>query len=567
MASISSRSAILGAITLLAWWACCACGRLDIELYPNAGQPAMPSAGSGGEPSQPTERCDSVVPDGLLVARPIMGWNGWNAFGCSSALNEQKVRDSADVLIASGMRAVGYRYVDLDDCWELTRGETDEIRIDTEKIPNGMAALGAHLHDNGFQFGYFRRAGDCVGTPANHHTEDATVYGEWGIDLLKFVACNDAVDDKADVELMAAALHEKTGRPTVLSLAVSPFANWLPDVAQHFRTGDIISPTWASILANLDANAKLAAYSRPGAFSDPDMLEVGNGKLSESEQRSHFSLWAILSAPLLAGNDLTIMSETTRNILVNPEVIALDQDPIGLQGALVRDEGDLQIFAKPLEGCGARGVVLLNRGNTALSTTLGWSEIWLGAGSASARDLWTHRELGPADAELALTVQPHDVVTLRVVGSEPPRPVGEAALGDLSWTYASNGFGPVERNASNGEDATADGRALQIGDHVYESGLGVHAPSLLRFRLGGGCTRFSAQIGIDDEVGSYGSVVFQVWSDGEKLFDSGTLTGNSPPQPVDVSLEGRQDLRLFVGANGDNNHDHADWAEARLTCR
>ncbi|HEX2670656.1 MAG TPA: hypothetical protein VHM25_07290, partial [Polyangiaceae bacterium] len=403
------------------------------------------------------------MPAGLLVARPVMGWNGWNAFGCSSALDEQKVRDSADVLIASGMRAVGYRYVDLDDCWELSRSETDEIRIDPEKVPSGMAALGAHLHDNGFQFGYFRHASDCVGVPANHHSEDATAYAAWGIDLLKFVTCNAAVDDRADVELMAAALEEGD-HPVALSLVALPFANWQPNVAQHFRTGNMISPTWASILANLDANANLAAYSRPGAFNDPDMLEVGNGKLSESEQRSHFSLWSIMSAPLLAGHDLTTMSETTRNILVNPEVIALDQDPIGLQGAVVRDEGELQIFAKPIEGCGARGVVLFNRGDVAVSTTLSWTEIWLAGGSASARDLWAHQELGPAEDELAVTVEPHDVLTLRVVGVEPPRPVGQAPLGDLPWTYASNGFGPVERNASNGEQATADGRTLQIGD-------------------------------------------------------------------------------------------------------
>jgi len=565
LASICSKPSLDSVIACVALAVCCACGRLDIELYPNAAQPAMPGAGSGGQPNLPTERCDSVVPAGLLVARPIMGWNGYNAFGCTTALNEQKVRDSADVLIASGMRAVGYRYVDLDDCWELARSETDEIRTDPARIPSGMAALGAHLHDNGFQFGFFRHASDCGGIPGNRHTEDATTYATWGIDLLKFVACNDAVDDRADVELMSAALRE-SGRPIVLSLAVSPFANWLPNVAQHFRTGDVINPTWASILSNLDANAKLAPYSRPGAFNDPDMLEVGNGTLSESEQRSHFSLWSILSAPLLAGHDLTTMSETTRSILTNPEVIALDQDPIGLQGALVRDEGALQIFAKPLEGCGARGVVLLNREDAAVSTTLSWSEIWLAQGATSARDLWAHQELVPTDDGLAVTIEPHDVLTLRVVGAEPARPVGEAALGDLPWTYASNGFGPVERNTSNGEEEAADGRALQIGDQIYERGLGVHAPSLLRFRLAGACTRFSAEIGVDDEVGDQGSVVFQVWSDGEKLFDSGTLTGTSAPLAVDVSLEGRQDLRLFVGSNGDMSHDHADWAEARLSC-
>jgi alpha-galactosidase len=559
---------MLSALALCALAAGSACGRQNVELYPGArgsvAEPPLPSGGSTSQPSEP-ELCQAAVPPGLLFPRPPMGWNGFNSFACTKTLDDQKVRDIADVLASSGMQAVGYRYVDLDDCWELPRGETGDIAIDPVKLPSGMAALGAHLHDRGFQFGVFRAAGDCPKTPAEHYVQDAASYLTWGIDLLKFVTCSSDVDGQADAERMASALAAN-GRPILLSLADPPFSDWMTNVAQTFRTNSPIHPTWASILANLDANAPLAPYARPGAFNDPDMLEVGNGTLTESEQRSHFSLWSVLSAPLLAGNDLTTMSEPTRAILTNPEVIALDQDPLGLQGALVRDDGSLQIFAKPLEGCGARGVVLFNRSETVVSTTLKWSEIWLATGRASARDLWAHQDLGSWDNELDLSVQPHDVLALRVVGAEPPAPRGAVPLGDAPWTYAANFFGPVERNTSNGEDVATDGLPLQIGDQPYASGLGVHAPSLLRFRLGGACTHFSAQVGLDKEVAGAGSVVFQVWADGEKLFDSGTLTGTSAALPVDVSLEGRQDLRLFVGALGDTAHDHADWAEPQLIC-
>jgi alpha-galactosidase len=317
----------------------------------------------------------------------------------------------------------------------------------------------------------------------------------------------------------------------------------------------------------LDETALLEAYTRPGAYADPDMLEVGNGALTESEQRAHFSLWSILSAPLLAGTDLTSMTEATRQILTNQELIAIDQDPLGLQGALVRRDGDLDIFAKPLASCGARGVVLFNRGEVPIDTTLNWSELWLLPGPASVRDLWSHSELSADAEQVSLTVPPHDVAALLVTGREPPSFRGEVALGSAPFTYATNGYGPVERNMSNGELELGDGHPLSMRGRVYQDGLGAHAPSLIRFRLGGQCSRFTAEVGVDDEEVGLGSVVFQVWSDGVKLFDSGQMTGTTPPRQVDVNLENRMDLRLFVGiAEDDDHHDHADWAEARLTC-
>ncbi len=555
------------------------CGREDIELYPGASVtprvgpntpssdgPGGPMIGSPDEPPEP-EQCGAVAPPGLRSALPPMGWNGWNSFACSPELDDPRVRGIADALTASGMQAAGYHYVDLDDCWELARSASGDIIVDPARLPSGMEALSLALHSQGFKLGVFRRGADCAQTPPERYTADAATYASWGIDLLKQVTCKaQTPDTQLDFEQMSAAL-ESSGRSVVLSITAPPFAEWMPNVGQTFRSSPAISPTWASLLEVLDATTPLAAYARPGAFNDPDMLEVGNGELTESEARAHFSLWSILSAPLLAGNDVSAMSEATRQILTNQEVIALDQDPLGLQGALVRREGDLDVYAKPLASCGARGVVLFNRGSSSLDTTLSWPEIWLEPGSASVRDLWSHIDLGAATDEVTLTVPPHDVLALQVVGPEPAGPRGEVWLGDAPFTYVTNGYGPVERNTSNGELAAGDGHPMSMRGRVYQRGLGVHPPSLMRFRLGGACSRFTAEVGVDDEEAGLGSVVFQVWSDGEKLFDSGLVTGSTPPRQVDVSLENRMDLRLLVAmtADGDGN-DHADWAEARLTC-
>lgn len=563
-----------------------ACGRQDIELYPGlaptlgGGPPMMPEPTpdpdpdpdgpsiADPEPDEPTpEQCAAVAPPGLLAALPPMGWNGWNSFACSPELDDQRVRGIADAMITSGMQAAGYHYVNLDNCWELERSAAGEIVEDPAKLPDGMRSLSLSLHMQGFKLGVFRRAGDCLEASAARYTADAAKYAEWGVDLLKVVACQggDVPATRGDYEQLVAAL-EGSGRSVVLSITAPPFAEWMPAVGQMFRSSPPIAPSWESILEVLDATAPLAAYARPGAYNDPDILELGVADLTEAEARAHFSLWSILSAPLLAGNDLTTMSESTRQILTNQEMIALDQDPLGLQGALLRREGDLDVYAKPLAGCGARGVVLFNRGSAPIDTTLSWSELWLEPGSATARDLWSHTDVVATDS-LSLSVPPHDVIALRVVGIEPPTPRSEVWLDEVPFTYVTNGYGPVERNTSNGETDAGDGQPLSMRGRVYARGLGVHPPALIRYRLGGTCTRFTAQVGVDDEVEGHGSVFFQVWSDGEKLFDSGVMTGTTPPRQVDVSLENRMDLRLFVGTADDGvAFDHADWAEARLTC-
>jgi alpha-galactosidase len=497
-----------------------------------------------------------------------MGWNGYNAYSeCSAELDEAKVRATIDALVASGMQSAGYHYVNLDQCWQLPRGADGVRRFDPLRLPGGIEALSDDIHALGLSLGVWAPVQDCREEPGGegYETIDAKTYAAWGVDFLKYVGCGPEVSATTISALVDAFVV--TGRRTVLSLAIPPFREWMPDTAQLWRTGDIVQPTWSSLVAQIDAAVPLAAYARPGAFNDPDMLEIGNGALTPAENRTHFAVWSILSAPLLAGNDLTTMAADTRDLLTNSRIIALDQDPLGLQGALIRREGDVEVLAKPLAECGARGVVLWNRGEATAETAVGWNELWLEPGPARVHDLFRDESVVVESDSVNVVIPPHDAVALRVTGVEPPLPRGRVYLSDLRWTYATNGFGPVELDRTNGEDAPLDGAPIRLRGAAYDKGLGVHPPSLVRFRLGGVCSRFFADVGIDDDQGGRGSAQFEVWADGERLFTSGVLTGASPPKQVALDVSNRRDLRLFVGIGGDTYAlDHAVWAGARLEC-
>jgi alpha-galactosidase len=496
-----------------------------------------------------------------------MGWNGYNAFGCAAELDEAKLKANAQALIDSDLRTAGYRYINLDKCWQQAeRDAAGHRQFEPTRLPSGIESLSDWIQERGLSLGLRVTNADCESEPGtqDHEAEDVESFESWQVDYVKYVACGPLTQTSA--ERFAKALSGAS-RPIVLSLTAAPFAEWMSRTAQLWRIGNDAQATWDSVTEAIDIATGLAAFARPGAFNDPDMLEIGNG-LTVAEGRVQFSVWSILSAPLLAGNDLSTMDAATRDILTNTELIALDQDPLGLQGALVRSEQGIDVLAKPLEGCGARAAVLWNRSETAAAITLHWSDLWLAPGSATVKDLWQHAEL-PSDRDgITLEVPAHDAVALRVVGVEPALPRGEAFLSDLPWTYAVSGFGPIELDSSNGESAADDGGTLSLHGSTYPKGLGVHGPSLIRYRLGQTCSRFRADIGIDDETNGQGSAQFEVWADGTKLFDSGVLSGSSAPRQLDVDISGRHELRLFVGIGDDNHyaHDHADWANARVEC-
>src|SRR5438034_946859 len=328
---------------------------------------------------------------------------------------------------------------------------------------------------------------------------------------------------------------------------------------------DDIKDDWATMMGIFDLNFLHAAATAPGGFNDPDMLEVGNGGMSETEYATHFGLWALMSAPLIAGNDLRTMDASTRAILTNAEVIAVDQDPNAFQAIKVHDNGAGQeVWSKPLASSGSRAVGLLNRGRAAATIGVDWSAIGLGTGSATVRDLEAQQDRGTFVDSYSVSVPEHGLALLRILGTD--RAATGGYLSDQPWTYMANENGPVERDMSNGGSGAGDGRALSLNGSRYAKGFGTWAPSAIEFRPDGSCSTFTAEVGIDDEAGSRGTVIFQVWGDGQKIFDSGVTTGTTPTKNIQVDLSGVRSLRLETVAVDGTSYDSGDWADAILVC-
>jgi alpha-galactosidase len=362
-----------------------------------------------------------------LALTPPMGWNSWNKFSCN--VSETLIKQTADALITTGMKDAGYQYVVIDDCWQVKRDAAGRIQADPERFPSGMKALADYVHSKGLKFGLYSDAGTetCGGRPGSkgHEELDAQTYAAWGIDYLKYDWCKtDGMDARAAYRLMSSAL-QKTGRPIVFSLCEwgnsKPWL-WAPGVGQLWRaTGDIqdcwdCSKSWGGMGVShiIDLMADLYPYAGPGHWNDPDMLEVGNGGLSPGETRAHFSLWALWAAPLIAGNDVRNTPKDVLDVLTNREVIAIDQDPLGIQGRRVSDGGAYEVWMKVLHD-GSRAVILLNRGSEKGDLAFKWDEVGLAPGTkAVVRDLWKKADMGTFDGSYKVAVEPRDVVMVRV---------------------------------------------------------------------------------------------------------------------------------------------------------
>ena len=368
----------------------------------------------------------------ILAATPPMGWNSWNKFGCN--VDENLIRQTADAMAKSGMKDAGYQYVVIDDCWQTSRDKEGNIVADPEHFPSGIKALADYVHSRGLKFGIYSDAGEktCAGRPASrgHEFQDARQYAAWGVDYLKYDWCNTTTQDaRASYALMRDALNA-AGRPIVFSMCEWGTAKpwlWGKGVGNLWRTTGDIQDRWQGkkewkpgdccsngMLDIVDEEAELASYAGPGHWNDPDMLEVGNGGMTLPEYHAHFSLWAILAAPLISGNDLREMKPEIAEILLNPEVIAVDQDRLGRQGTRVRKDGDLEVWARPLEG-GNRAAVLLNRGTTEKSITVKWTDLdYPGQMTAEVRDLWQKKDLGKMKGEFSAPVAPHSAVMITI---------------------------------------------------------------------------------------------------------------------------------------------------------
>ncbi len=362
-----------------------------------------------------------------LALTPPMGWNSWNKFGCN--VNEQIIKEAADAMVGTGMKEAGYEYIVIDDCWQVGRDLEGNIVADSERFPSGMKTLVDYVHSKGLKFGIYSDAGTktCQKRPGSrgYEFQDARTYASWGVDYVKYDWCNTSTQDaRASYTLMRDAIY-KAGRPMVFSLCdwgqSKPWL-WAKDVGHLWRATDDIMNCWdcsdkwnnAGFTILLDRVAGLYSYSGPGHWNDPDMLEVGNNGLTTSESRAHFSLWCILAAPLMAGNDLSNMYQETLDILTNKEAIAVDQDSLGLQGVKVRDDGDYEVWVKQLAD-GSRAVVLFNRSDKQANITVTWVELGYPSHvKAEVRDLWQHKNLGKFKRKFSSEVPSHDVVMIKV---------------------------------------------------------------------------------------------------------------------------------------------------------
>ncbi|WP_171991054.1 NPCBM/NEW2 domain-containing protein [Streptomyces sp. JHA26] len=652
---------------------------------PTAREEPAPAPDGGTAPN------GELAPDDGLALTPPMGFNNWNSTHCRAEFNEAMVKGIADIFVAKGLKDAGYEYVNLDDCWALPqRGADGKLVPDPVRFPNGIDAVADYVHAKGLKLGIYTSAGtktcDSTGMPGalGHEYSDAQQFADWGVDYLKYDNCNNqGVDAVQRYTTMRDALRA-TGRPIVYSICEwgenKPW-EWAGDLGHLWRTTGDINDSWGSMLSILKKNLPLAEYAGPGRWNDPDMLEVGNGGMTATEYRTHFSMWSVMAAPLLIGTDLRKASDETFEILGNREVIAVDQDPLGKQGTVVSSEGGRWVVAKEMRD-GSRAVALFNESDSPQRITTSAEAVGLpDAAGYTLRDLWRHESSHTAGT-LSATVPAHGTVLLRVgadrrwaqyppavelglegstlveagtpasltttvtdlgrtpahrvsvilhgpdgwriratspagapvvpagrslrttwsvtapAGTPPgsydlvvrtshrspagkrvesdlpltatvvvPPPAGTSELGDLPWLSATNGWGPVERNTSNGEQAAGDGNPLTIGGVVYATGLGVHAQSSVAFYTDRACEKVTAEVGVDDEKGAKGTVSFQIWADGTEVASTGVLTNAMPAQPITADVTGAEVVRLVVTNGGDNtDSDHADWAQARLTC-
>jgi alpha-galactosidase len=355
-----------------------------------------------------------------LAATPPMGWNSWNHF--AGRIDDQTVREIADAMVSSGMKDAGYVYVNIDDTWEDQRDGDGNIRSNS-KFPD-MKALADYIHSKGLKIGIYSSPGPktCAGYEGSyqHELQDARTYAAWGIDYLKYDWCSaEKVYSRAEMpkvyKVMGDAL-KASGRPIVYSLCQYGWDEvWEWGAAADgnlWRTTGDIADHWKSMEWIGFHQNGLEKYAGPGHWNDPDMLEVGNGGMTPVEYRTHMSLWCLLAAPLLAGNDLRHMTPETREILTNREAIALDQDQLGKQGYRVALEGSTEVWAKPLEG-GEWGVGLFNRGPESARVTVHWKDLGL-SGRHRVRDLWAHKNRGAHKDLFWYHVPSHGVVLLRV---------------------------------------------------------------------------------------------------------------------------------------------------------
>lgn len=527
-----------------------------------------------------------------LAPTPPMGWNSWNCF--EKDINEQKIRAIADAMVHSGMRDAGYQYLVLDDAWMAeTRDENGRLQADPEKFPSGMKAIGDYIHSRGLKYGIYQDRGKwtCQQLPGSfgHEQIDMETFAAWGVDYLKLDSCfaeNNGRMSSEDYAIYRQHL-DATERPVVLSISDFGNAAWAwggKEWAQLWRTSGDIYPWMDSVYhcAGTSSHDRaihpafngLWQFAGPGHWNDPDMLQVGNLKhLPEDRMpicdRTHFGLWCILAAPLMAGNDLRTMNEDVRSVLTAPELIAVNQDPRGVQGYKIFDLDGCEIYNKPLAD-GTAAVMLLNKGRQPADITVLWERIGL-SGPQPVRDLWARKDLGKCDGHF--TVQglgQHEHRMIKVGNPGPPlpmpapMPLAKYTVPRAGVTHLSGLYYIWKAHNPPAYNTTFSGEPIIIGEQTFAKGFGCKAKSAFMFKVNGRADRFQAVVAIDEASPKNAKGRFRVYNEdffaNKVLWDSGHMTSDSPARKIDIELKDVQCLMLVF----DGDKSLGNWADARV---
>lgn len=526
--------------------------------------------------------------DGLALTPP-MGWNSWNIF--QADINQAKIEETADAMVSSGMRDAGYNYLVIDDGWMAEQRNSDgQLCGDPQKFPLGMKSLGDYIHSKGLKFGLYECRGylTCQKLPGSyyHEEQDMKTFAFWGVDYVKLDGCyaerNKRPSD-VDLSIYSEAI-KKSGRPMVLSISDFGNGSWAwgaKDFTHLWRTSYDIRPNMESIFycANTSggngvidsAFNGLWQFAGPGHWNDPDMLEVGN-LTSVIQDKLHFSLWCMLAAPLMAGNDLREMPDSIRNILTAKEVIAVDQDPRGFQGYKVFDNGKQQVYNKPLSD-GTTAVLLLNMDKENADVTVHWDQIGL-HGSQKVRDLWKETDLGYFNNFFVAKNLPqygHLLIKVgtpggKMIAGPQPVPVEKYTVTRDGTTWLSDIYYLMKQGDAPVKDKNFKGKEISIAGIQYKKGLNCQTSSRIMYSLNGKADRFQAVVGIDDAYRGDAPAQFKVYNGdyfgGQVLFDSGKL-GKDSAMKVDVDVKEVKYILLTV----DGKNVEADWADAKVIAK
>jgi alpha-galactosidase len=517
-----------------------------------------------------------------LAPTPPMGWNSWNIF--AKEIDEAKIKAAADAMVSSGMRDAGYQYLVLDDAWMASeRDDKGALQADPVKFPKGMKEIGDYIHSRGLKFGIYedRAYRTCQSLPGSfeHEQIDMATFAAWGVDYIKMDSCSAEHNGRLSSEDYAIYRKyiEETDRPMVLSISDFGNAAWVwggKESSQLWRTGWDIRHNMNSVYNCGDCSGGsnrthpafngLWQFAGPGYWNDPDMLQVGNFKIkdekvSKSANQAHFGLWCILAAPLMAGNDMPKMTDTVRDILTAPEVIAVNQDKRGVQGYKVFIDGKLEVYNKPLAD-GTTAVLLLNKGREKADITVTWEMIGL-SGKQPVRDLWERKDLGIfKDSFTAKGLGEHGNMMLKIGKKGKPLPTpapmplekytitrkGVTSLSDLYYAWRDK-HAPVYNKTFEGNPIIIDGK-------TFEKGFGCKSKATFMFAGTERGDRLMGTVALDESYQGENEGRFRIFHEdyfgNRVLWDSGKMTKDTPAKEIDIELAGYNCLMLtFEGRN------------------